>query len=112
MNMNRPDMTEDVKYKDYTNKSLQMDSNPVTMKAAVVHEFGKPLVIEEVPIPVPGNGQILVKVEACGVCHTDLHAANGDWPVNPILPSFPATKEWAMLLPLVPMWNISGKVTG
>ena len=34
MNMNRPDMTEDVKYKDYTNKSLQMDSNPVTMKAS------------------------------------------------------------------------------
>ena len=34
MNMNRPDMTEDVKYKDYTNKSLQMDSNPVTMKVS------------------------------------------------------------------------------
>ena len=34
MNMNRPDMTEDVKYKDYTNESLQMDSNPVTMKAS------------------------------------------------------------------------------
>ena len=34
MNMNRPDMTEDMKYKDYTNKSLQMDSNPVTMKAS------------------------------------------------------------------------------
>ncbi len=32
MNMNRPDMTENVKYKDYTNESLQMDSNPVTMK--------------------------------------------------------------------------------
>ena len=60
-----------------------------TMKAAVVHEFGKPLVIEEVPIPVPGNGQILVKVEACGVCHTDLHAANGDWPVKPNPPFIP-----------------------
>ena len=59
------------------------------MKAAVVHEFGKPLVIEEVPIPVPGNGQILVKVEACGVCHTDLHAANGDWPVKPNPPFIP-----------------------
>ena len=34
MNMNRPDMTENVKYKDYTNESLQMDSNPVTMKAS------------------------------------------------------------------------------
>ena len=52
-----------------------------TMKAAVVHEFGKPLAIEEVPVPTAGpRGQILVKVAACGVCHTDLHAADGDWP--------------------------------
>ncbi|MDL2284331.1 alcohol dehydrogenase AdhP [Oxalobacter sp. OttesenSCG-928-P03] len=60
-----------------------------TMKAAVVHEFGKPLRIEEVPVPVPGEGQILVKVEACGVCHTDLHAASGDWPVKPSPPFIP-----------------------
>ena len=40
MNMNRPDMTEDVKYKDYTNKSLQMDSNPVTMKASKTPAIG------------------------------------------------------------------------
>jgi len=45
------------------------------MKAAVVHQFGKPLVIEDVPVPVPGLGELLVKVMACGVCHTDLHAA-------------------------------------
>lgn len=61
----------------------------MTMKAAVVHEFGKPLVIEQVSVPVPGDGQILVKVEACGVCHTDLHAANGDWPVKPSPPFIP-----------------------
>ena len=48
-----------------------------TMKAAVVREFGKPLAIEEVPVPEPGEGQIQVKIEACGVCHTDLHAAQG-----------------------------------
>ena len=54
-----------------------------TMKAAVVHEFGKPLVIEEVPVPEVRPGQILVKVAASGVCHTDLHAAEGDWPVKP-----------------------------
>jgi alcohol dehydrogenase, propanol-preferring len=60
-----------------------------TMKAAVVKEFGKPLVIEEVPIPTPGPGQILVKVAASGVCHTDLHAADGDWPVKPKLPLIP-----------------------
>jgi len=54
-----------------------------TMKAAVVRQFGKPLVIEEVPVPTPGAGQILVKIAATGVCHTDLHAAEGDWPVKP-----------------------------
>ena len=62
---------------------------PKTMMAAVVHEFGAPLRIEEVPAPTPGPGQILVKVAACGVCHTDLHAANGDWPVKPRPPFIP-----------------------
>ncbi len=59
------------------------------MKAAVVRDFGKPLVIEEMAIPDPGPGQILVKYEATGVCHTDLHAANGDWPVKPNPPFIP-----------------------
>ena len=49
------------------------------MQAAQVEHFGKPLVFKELDVPVPGPGQILVKTEACGVCHTDLHAANGDW---------------------------------
>ena len=60
-----------------------------TMKAAVVHEFGKPLKIEEVPVPTPNDDQILVKIEASGVCHTDLHAADGDWPVKPNPPFIP-----------------------
>lgn len=60
-----------------------------TMRAAVVRSFGAPLVIEEVAIPRPGPGQILVKVAACGVCHTDLHAAQGDWPVKPNPPFIP-----------------------
>lgn len=60
-----------------------------TMKAAVVHEFGKPLVVEEVPIPTPGPNQALVKLETSGVCHTDLHAAEGDWPVKPNPPFIP-----------------------
>jgi alcohol dehydrogenase, propanol-preferring len=59
------------------------------MKAAVVHEFGAPLRIEDVRIPKPGHGQILVKVAACGVCHTDLHAATGDWPIKPRPPFIP-----------------------
>lgn len=59
------------------------------MKAAVVREFGKPLAIEGVPIPEPGPGRIQVKIEATGVCHTDLHAAEGDWPVKPKPPFIP-----------------------
>ncbi|MFZ5781811.1 MAG: alcohol dehydrogenase AdhP [Pseudomonadota bacterium] len=62
---------------------------PKTMKAAVVHEFHKPLVIEEVPVPSVGDGQVLVKIAATGVCHTDLHAAHGDWPVKPRPPFIP-----------------------
>jgi len=60
-----------------------------TMKAAVAHAYGEPLRIEEVKVPLPGPGQILVKIEACGVCHTDLHAVEGDWPVRPPLPFIP-----------------------
>lgn len=60
-----------------------------TMKAAVVKEFKKPLICEEVAIPEPKAGQIQVKIAACGVCHTDLHAAEGDWPVKPKLPFIP-----------------------
>jgi len=60
-----------------------------TMKAAVVHEFGKPLKIEEVPIPTPGPGEVLIKIVANGVCHTDLHAAQGDWPAKPVPPFIP-----------------------
>ncbi len=62
---------------------------PSTMKAAVVREFRKPLVIEEVPVPQPGPGQVVVKIAATGVCHTDLHAADGDWPVKPKPPFIP-----------------------
>src|SRR5271165_5660218 len=60
-----------------------------TMKAAVVHAFGKPLAIEGVPVPTPSYGEVLVKVTATGVCHTDLHAASGDWPAKPTLPFIP-----------------------
>ncbi len=60
-----------------------------TMKAAVVRAFGEPLTIEEVAIPVPAAGEVLVKIVATGVCHTDLHAADGDWPVKPTPPFIP-----------------------
>ena len=50
------------------------------MKAMVLREIGRPLVLEERPIPVPGKGEILVRVEACGVCRTDLHIVDGELP--------------------------------
>jgi alcohol dehydrogenase, propanol-preferring len=50
------------------------------MKAAVVRNFGEALSIDDVPIPTPGPGEVCVKMMATGVCHTDLHAADGDWP--------------------------------
>ena len=59
------------------------------MKAAVVNAFHQPLAIEDRPIPEPGTGQVVVKIEASGLCHTDIHAANGDWPVKPSPPFVP-----------------------
>jgi propanol-preferring alcohol dehydrogenase len=67
----------------------EIERVPKTMKAAVVRAFGQPLTIQEVPVPVPGPGELLVKVTACGVCHTDVHAADGDWPVKPQPPFVP-----------------------
>jgi propanol-preferring alcohol dehydrogenase len=54
-----------------------------TMRAAVVVAPDKPLEVRDVPIPTPGPGEVLVRVITSGVCHTDLHAARGDWPVPP-----------------------------
>lgn len=59
------------------------------MKCAVVRQFKEPLTLEERDIPEINEHQILVKIHACGVCHTDLHAAHGDWPVKPTLPFIP-----------------------
>jgi len=59
------------------------------MQAAVVTEFGKDLRIQSLPIPTPGRGEALVRVITTGVCHTDLHAAEGDWPVKPTPPFIP-----------------------
>ena len=59
------------------------------MKAAVVTAFGAPLEVREVEVPDPSAGQVLVQVEASGLCHTDIHAARGDWPIKPKLPLIP-----------------------
>jgi alcohol dehydrogenase, propanol-preferring len=60
-----------------------------TMRAAVVHDFSEPPRIEDLPKPVAGPAEILVRIEASGLCHTDIHAAHGDWPVKPKLPFVP-----------------------
>ena len=58
------------------------------MFGMVLHETGRPLVFEELPDPVPGPGELRVRVEACGVCRTDLHVVDGELP-DPKLPIIP-----------------------
>lgn len=60
-----------------------------TMRAVVVPELGAKLEVRNVPVPEPGPGQVLVRMEASGLCHTDIHAADGDWPVKPAAPFTP-----------------------
>jgi propanol-preferring alcohol dehydrogenase len=70
------------------------------MKAAVLREFKKPLAIEDVGQPQPGAGEILIRIEACGVCHSDVHIADGDWP------------QFAKIvkIPLIPGHEVAGVV--
>ena len=62
---------------------------PSTMRAAVVHDFTKPLTVDSIDVPAPTGNEALVRVDYTGVCHTDLHAAHGDWPVKPEPPFVP-----------------------
>jgi alcohol dehydrogenase, propanol-preferring len=64
-------------------------AEPSTYRAAVLRDFGRPLVVEQVPMRLLTPGQVRVKVEACGLCHTDIHAATGDWPIRPSPPFIP-----------------------
>lgn len=70
------------------------------MQAAVVTAFKQPLQLQEWAVPMPGPGQILVKTEACGVCHTDLHAADGDWPLKPEPPFIPGHEAIGIVVAL------------
>ena len=57
------------------------------IRAAVVTEQGKPLTIETLELAPPGDGEVLVEIKAAGVCHSDLHAISGDWPMKvPLVP--------------------------
>jgi len=75
---------------------------PTSYRAAVVHKFGSPLTVDEVPRPALMPGQVLVKVEACGLCHTDIHAAHGDWPVKPSPPFIPGHEGVGPIVELGP----------
>ena len=70
------------------------------MKAAIVREYKEPLQIEETGTPVPDSDEVLIKVEACGVCHSDLHIAEGDW--APLLRHIKR--------PLIPGHEVVGKI--
>jgi propanol-preferring alcohol dehydrogenase len=70
------------------------------MKAAILREFKSPLIIGDVDRPQPGAQEVLIEVEACGVCHSDLHVADGDWPQL-----VPITK-----MPLILGHEIAGRV--
>jgi propanol-preferring alcohol dehydrogenase len=72
------------------------------MKAAVVPEFKAPLEILDIPTPSPREGQVLVQIEASGLCHTDIHAARGDWPVKPKMPLIPGHEGVGTVVELGP----------
>ena len=71
-----------------------------TMRAAVVTEFATPLQVRELDLPTPGYGEALVKLETSGICHTDLHAARGDWPVKPTPPFIPGHEGYGTVVAL------------
>ena len=56
------------------------------MQAARLHSYGKPLVIEDVPMPTPGAGQVVIRVQGAGFCHSDLHIMSGDIQILPRMP--------------------------
>src|ERR671911_387930 len=78
------------------------ESRVQTYRAAVVHEFGSPLTVERVRAAELMPGQVRVKVEASGLCHTDIHAAHGDWPVKPSPPFVPGHEGVGIVVELGP----------
>lgn len=80
------------------------------MRAAVVTDFRAPLTIEDRDTPEPGPGQILVRIEASGLCHTDIHAAHGDWPVKPSPPFVPGHEGVGVVAALGA--GVSGRAVG
>jgi propanol-preferring alcohol dehydrogenase len=75
---------------------------PSTYRAAVVHRFREPLTVGQVPRADLAPGQVRVRVEASGLCHTDIHAAHGDWPVKPTPPFVPGHEGVGIVAELGP----------
>jgi propanol-preferring alcohol dehydrogenase len=86
--LRRYDACSELFHQDTRRTSMSNDVTP-TMRAAVVTAFTAPLEVKDVPIPEPGPGEVLVRLETSGLCHTDIHAAHGDWPVRPTPPFVP-----------------------
>ena len=78
------------------------DPVPATMRAAVVDRLGEPLTVTELEVPTPGPGEALVRLETSGVCHTDLHAVHGDWPVKPHPPFVPGHEGYGTVVAIGP----------
>lgn len=85
-----------------TRIARRLTMSPSTMRAAVVTELGHPLHVRSVDVPTPGPNEVLVRVHACGVCHTDLHAASGDWPIKPSAPFIPGHEAAGVVAALGP----------
>jgi alcohol dehydrogenase, propanol-preferring len=85
-----------------TDQAQRTTAEAATYTAAVVHAFGEPLVIEQIPARTLEPGQIRVKVVASGLCHTDIHAAHGDWPVKPSPPFVPGHEGVGIVTELGP----------
>src|SRR3954464_10937362 len=85
-----------------TDQAQRTTTGAATYRAAVVHDFAEPLVIEEVAARALEPGQIRVKVVASGLCHTDIHAAHGDWPVKPSPPFVPGHEGVGIVVELGP----------
>ena len=81
---------------------IQSAPDVATYHAAVVHDFESPLAVEQVPSRELDPGQVRVKVEASGLCHTDIHAAHGDWPVKPSPPFVPGHEGVGIVVQLGP----------
>src|SRR5687767_4701207 len=78
------------------------DLDVTTYRAAVVHDFAEPFRVEDVPRRPLEHGQIRVRIEATGLCHTDIHAAHGDWPVKPSPPFVPGHEGVGIVVELAP----------